>query len=515
MTLEKSLCSHRWGYPIIDFGKNQVRTCCRTVHVSPPVEQLNTLGTEFFLNNDYQKQRRLEMLQGARHDSCQQCWALEDNGIQSAREFRLPPGWVSKDTGTEGRWWTDASDIDKNLSEDSIIRHIYTNEQIQIKDINYSSSILNSDMPYMLEVNLSNYCDMNCLYCSPYFSTTWLNKNSDIWLEHVHVSDPNKQHPDISVEELKKRLQPNPSQQFEEAFWVWLKSVFFKNKYHGFRIGIIGGEPTSNPMLPSFLDNLCSVLEDIPIENRPNNSYWSEGKPIEIHKPLLWFVTNLNTNNNYWNKFLDRLPRLCELFMVEITASLESIEQRGEYIRSGLHWDRTEIHMRELASLDYPDMEIGFQTSINCLNVSGMPDFIRFCKDLNDTYSRPIMIKPNIVTDPSMFNPIILDPSYSEYLDEAIELLLAANAYESTDFYGRWTTYAKFLGSIRDNIANNIGANESSWTGAGNRLSSREVSMAQLYKFCTAIDQKRGMQFENVFPEMIEFWNKCKEEANK
>ena len=95
-------------------------------------------------------------------------------------------------------------------------------------------------------------------------------------------------------------------------------------------------------------------------------------------------------------------------------------------------------------------------------------------------------------------------------------MLLEADPYEAQDYpTGRWTTYAEFLTSIRDNIASNMGADNNNWGLGGNRLGSREASMKQLYNFCTTIDNRRKIQFEETFPEMLEFWNECKEVSNR
>ena len=53
--IESSLCSHRWGYPIVDFGKNLVKTCCRTAQSDSKINWTGQLNSDIFLNNDYQK----------------------------------------------------------------------------------------------------------------------------------------------------------------------------------------------------------------------------------------------------------------------------------------------------------------------------------------------------------------------------------------------------------------------------------------------------------------------------
>lgn len=111
---KSSLCTHRWGYSVIDFGKNQARTCCRTKLNKEDINQLSELKGDYFLNTKYQLERRLEMLHGIRHKSCETCWLLEDQNFQSPRRYGLPRPWKVKD--------------------DKVI-NIKTNEEIAIKDI--------------------------------------------------------------------------------------------------------------------------------------------------------------------------------------------------------------------------------------------------------------------------------------------------------------------------------------------------------------------------------------------
>ena len=93
---------------------------------------------------------------------------------------------------------------------------------------------------------------------------------------------------------------------------------------------------------------MCDIIENIPVQNRPSSGYWDSKNKNNKHpnKPLLWFVTNGNTRESHFKKFIDRLPRLCKLFTVEISLSIESYKERAEYIRMNLVWDRFESNVR-------------------------------------------------------------------------------------------------------------------------------------------------------------------------
>ena len=128
----------------------------------------------------------------------------EDQAVQSAREFKLPMGWVSTTTNSE---------IDKNLGPDTILKNVRTKEKIKISEIDKKSSILLSHSPYMLEINLNNHCDMSCLYCGPHFSSTWLNKNTEIWAERVgqkNFDENDHQRLRINSSVVPRRISKSP-----------------------------------------------------------------------------------------------------------------------------------------------------------------------------------------------------------------------------------------------------------------------------------------------------------------
>jgi len=473
---KRSLCTHRWGYSVIDFGKNQARTCCRTKLKDQDVSQLSNLKEDYFLNDSYQLERRLEMLKGQRHSSCETCWLLEDQGVQSPRIYNAPTGW--------------------DIQDDKVINKL-TLEETLIKDITIEHPILRSTKPYMLEVNLSNHCDMSCLYCSPYFSSTWANANTDLWAMGIN---PDWDFTKDEHNKLKVQVNDQNLENFNSEFWKWLNTNLSQSDdpNHHLRLGILGGEPINNPRLPQFLDNLCNIMESIPVDKRPHSGYWDHANKKSFHpgKPLLWFVTNGNTREAYFKKFIDRLPRLCELFTVEISVSIESYKERAEYIRMNLVWDRFEKNIREYLKLDLPDLQIGFQTSINNLCISSMPDFLRWCVELHDTYGKPLFLKPNVVNDPDHYRVEMLPASYMNYINESINILKTRTPQDINDPYATWPAYINFLSTIK-------------CTQTGTTL-----QYEKLCKFINNLDLRKNTDCRNVFPEMSEFWNIVQETSN-
>ena len=87
MKTNSTYCTLRWGYPIVDFGRGSIRTCCRTFEERVEPEEFEEKGSDIFLNSDYQIKMRLAHLKGYKNvlKSCTTCWRLEDGKIESPR----------------------------------------------------------------------------------------------------------------------------------------------------------------------------------------------------------------------------------------------------------------------------------------------------------------------------------------------------------------------------------------------------------------------------------------------
>lgn len=131
-----SFCSFRWSDHLVDLGKSEVHSCCKTPSVPVTREQLEKQGPEIFENSDYMVKRRQEMLDGVRHSDCNYCWNLEEKGAFHTRE--------------------------KSRSQEKYFRD-FASGQVSAR----------SPGTKILEVKLESTCQMKCLYCSPKFSTSW------------------------------------------------------------------------------------------------------------------------------------------------------------------------------------------------------------------------------------------------------------------------------------------------------------------------------------------------------
>lgn len=491
-TIKDSLCTARWGYPLVDFSKGEVRTCCRTKGERITKEQIDTLGTDVFLNSDYQKERRLEMLKGVRHDDCNTCWVFEDAGMPSLRDTNqmLPRPWEKPD-GTI---------FLNNLDEKTTLKQRYSGELITAEAATLESSIVRSEHPYMLEINLSNTCDLKCSYCSPYFSSKW-EKEMDLWAMGAGYSKFTSQDEEFIKQDIRKEVD----ERFMDLFWKWFNSGPNRTLT---RVGIIGGEPLINPKLPEFLDNLIASYEAIPLEERPSSEYrGSDGKPRIDHKPLIWFVTNLNTPKKIMDRFInEHLPKLTKIFHVEIHASLESIGKRIEYNRDGLSWETYKENVDRLCSVKLPNYHFGFQIALNALSMTTLTEFLKYAKHVHDKYERPIILKRNLVSHPEFLNPSVLGPEFAYYLEDALTFLgsIKDKMRHVDDDWGGWAQYHDYIQEIYNGIKEQQGQKMTWMTGSLDDVRGR------FFQFFHEYDKRRNLNFLKTFPEYASFYKNCR-----
>ncbi len=492
-TITDSLCQARWGYPLVDFSKGEVRTCCRTRGERVTKEQIDKHGTDIFLNTDFQIDRRLEMLNGYRHEACETCWLIEESGAQGPRfpNLKLPHPWMKAE---------DKSRDFKNLTSTTKLVNQKSSELITPEMAKIGSSILRSEEPYMLEINLSNTCDLKCSYCSPYFSSKW-EKEFDLWSLGAGIEKFDKNVEDFIKNDIRKEVDDR----FMDLFWEWFNGTPITSLS---RVGIIGGEPLMNPKLPQFLDKLIESYQKIPLEKRPSCGYSDEnGNFRRDNKPLIWFVTNLNTPDKIMDRFInEHLPKLTEIFHVEIHASLESIGKRIEYTRDGLSWETYKKNAERLCAVKLPNYNFGFQIALNCLSMTTLTDFLKYAKHLHDKFERPIILKHNMVSHPEFHNPAVLPPRFASYLEEALEYLadVKDKMRHVEDLWGTWPAYYDYIATVYTSVKEEQGKKMSWQTG------SLEDVQILFYKFFREYDIKRGRNFLETFPEYASFWKECR-----
>jgi len=445
-----TICDLKWNYPIFNLDRGEFRSCCRTPSRKVDQGELDSIGIDAFLNSKHQLQSRLDLIQGKKHADCQSCWKLENSGMTSPRHSTVQFAELlhkKKNTPGEFIYNEDALRIDLN----------------SITDIN--DPVLTSYHPYMLEISLGNTCDMKCMYCSHHYSTQWGSEKIK-WGE-------------ITQEQLDREF-PKAPDGFNEKYWEWFDTV----KLHLGRLGIIGGEPLIMPEFYQFADRLIESIESVKDQRKQKMSFW--------------IVTNMNTPPNYLEKFFKYLPKLTEVFNVEILVSMESVGERAEYIRNGVNWNRFVNNLDKLLSRKDLNFTFGFILSLNVLNISSLKEFVQFAENLYLKYDKPIALKHNIISFPDWQSPFILTPDFADYVEDCIEYMKTRTDVMPIvqDYFGRWDQYIIFLETLSASIKNGVG--------------DKSAERKKFASWFDTYDHRRNLKLLETFPEYVGFYEMCR-----
>lgn len=442
---EDVICKWRWSYPVIHISRGEVRTCDKPVNLVLTEADFEKYGTDAFINHPYFIERRREKLLGLRHSDCFTCIKLESRGIQSTRMGKEPfEKYMNEVVGIRG-----------NLRDFS--GHI-------------TPKLLRADYPDILELSLSNLCNLKCIYCSPTFSTLW--EKEDIEFGRMSSKD---------TEELRFRAPPS----MEKYFWLWVDQI----KESLRRIIFIGGEPTINPSFLTYIEKLSEVLG--------SSRHCRGGGRVHLN-----IISNFNTPPVQFDKVLDRLEKMTTNFDIHLEASGEAFAERSEYIRSGLVWDRYTRNIQEVLKRKNPKIRFGVQMAINALCLSSLPDLLKMVVLLQDEHGIAIDYKENFVVAPEYLAPYVLTPDFAAHVDRAIQIVQtkladpAANPhqFEHESSASRWKKYLSFLDSLKRGILD----------------AKPEPRLRKEFRaFVDEMDRRRKTNFVQVFPEYEDFYKSC------
>lgn len=237
--LPDTFCPAKWDELVINASYNYVYGCCKA-------------RPEKFVNNyteiiDYQKQNLLNNVQDP---SCSYCWNSEKINGASLRT-----------------------------------------QLLKKFELSTFDEYKNNKFPKLVEINVGNACNMQCMYCNPKFSSQWEKDVQDRKYQlftdrHIYSVDvKNKQLVDENLE-LVNTLK------FET-------------------LRIIGGEPLINKKFFNILDTID-------------------------HKGVLTLVSNLMVDK----KSIDKLLTYRNKFKyIMINVSLDSCQEISEFVRYGIDYD--------------------------------------------------------------------------------------------------------------------------------------------------------------------------------
>jgi len=391
-------CKHNWTYSVVDLSTLNAGMCCLPERGNKPFSdnEMDSLGTDVFMNNNRLVQRRIDTLNGLQNRDCQQCWDKENVGA------------VSKRQADHGTFQEHFKSIGVEYKDNQIVKESDTH-------------ITHASRPELLEIIMGNHCNLKCVYCGPDNSSQWA-------LEEYKQGRITKEH----YESYKTKT----SEKFDELFWEWFRNTASKTLE---TINIKGGEPL---IMPEFY----TLVEHLNKNANPESDY------------KLCIITNLNIPDNYYTKFLDSIPKLTSNQRLEVLISMDDIYKRAEYIRTNLEWDLFESNVHKLiqAVKDNNNVKLGFMVTMSSMNVTGISDFILWAKDVVLKYDKHIGLHYNQVSIPKVMSPTVLGKYGVKYIRNAIRntrhWMSTVESYGKPGEYGNWFDFLNRLYGLQNEL---------------------------------------------------------------
>jgi MoaA/NifB/PqqE/SkfB family radical SAM enzyme len=294
------------------------------------------------------------------------------------------------------------------------------------------------EMKY-LDFRFSNICNFKCRGCSPALSTKWYEDHQKLW--EFKSNEPKLVNINLANDKLWGQLT--------ELFSA-VESAYFA-----------GGEPL-------LMDEHYHCLEYL-IENNKTDVELSYNTNLSILKFKKYDLIDL------WSKF-DK---------IFLSISLDDIEDRGEYFRSGLDWNKLLENLENVKNI-LPNIHISVNCTISLFNISRIPEIHSFLLNRNFIDENGFIF--NTLQDPIHYRTQVLTPGLKEKATKkyhAYEALLKEK-HPNRD-------WGSFLGSYKHQI------------GFMNTEDHPEL-MPEFRKVTLKLDAIRKESFHEVYSDLEEMF---------
>jgi MoaA/NifB/PqqE/SkfB family radical SAM enzyme len=297
----KTFCIIPWAHTRFS-TQGTIHPCCKLDISWPGRKNINDID-EFdqYWNSDELRQMRLDHLAGKKIDACQVCWTDEQAGKGSLR--------------TE--------------YNSQFAKHI------DLKKIRNSTTGHSSDLPVLLDLNLSNICNYKCVMCAPALSSK--------------IAQEQQQHKEQfqSLGFFKISNASSDHQWPEGSFFV----DFMKKVAPGLRnVELKGGEPL-------LVKNVKKTIQEI--QNKSE------------------CVIALTTNGSvdFEDDFLQLLSEFKKLW---IFVSVDGVGSAGEWVRQGSDWPQVESVLKKISTLQ--NCTFRLSTVLQVFSPVTFPDIFYYSK---------------------------------------------------------------------------------------------------------------------------------------
>jgi organic radical activating enzyme len=451
--ISPSFCAAKWKQVTIHLQNGLTHSCHHPSTHKIPIEEIK-VNPSALHNTNFKKEQRKLMLEGKRPSECDYCWRVEDTPGEhySDRIYKSTEPWAYK----------------------------------TIPDILAEPAGFNT-IPTYVEVSFGNTCNFKCSYCSPEYSSKWVEDVE----RHGAVQVSGSKFNDISYIK-SKGFMPIPAKDhnpYIDAWWQWWPELY--PTLHTFRI--TGGEPLLNKNTFKTLDWIIS---------NPNPEL-----DLAIN-------SNLVVPDNLMQEFIDKVKFIVDNKLVKRITVYTSVDTAGahaEYIRTGLDYNKW------LANVNRVIRETGaFITIMSTFNLLSFTNYKQLLSDILVIKTDPALIRTG--ADKSVKAPLTIDIPYLRY-PEFLSALIATPAIKQkfseltemvTANLGHNVVHGHHLGFYKHEEQKfvrlqHLLSRDDHYSPADYARHRRSFAM-----YVDEMDRRNGTDFKAVFPEYIDFYNYCK-----
>lgn len=421
--MTNSMCFKTWNDLIISLPNRTVKWCCKT-QMAPELdnelkfdlETLEEQGLDFFINHPILKQRKYDLSGGTRSQDCIGCWKSEDISGESVRttyNSQYQPMWK---------------------------RRFEMSQNHPKKSIQFHQEMQQQDLFNFIEIELTNKCNMACVYCWEGLSSRW-------------QKEVGRYHPDTDDLIFDKVIE-------------LLKEYWHSNlKHHPtVNFSLLGGEPF-------FSNHMFKFIEEYIVEINDTKKDFKEVK--------VTVTTNLNFPKAKFDQFLKLVERTPNI-TYNMQLSGEAVGKRSEYIRWGLNWDNwmSNVDAFFINSKKLNNLIIGFGCAHNSLSFLYFKEWLELieAKVKEHDFKHPVYMHHNWVDNPFPLSVAMIDPKHLDKVDEIIEYF----DNMKTKIVPR-ARYRNLLETLRSHVASDVSDSdkEDAFRHFGTLEKRRKISFAE------------------------------------
>ena len=344
----------------------------------------------------------------------------------------------------------------------------------------YIADIISKDAthdhpPSYLEVSFGNTCNLKCAYCAPHISSQWMAE-----IEQHGPYDTSDGFNNLEYLKQAGRMpipnnQPNP---YVDAFWDYFPKIVGDLDY--FRM--TGGEPLLNK-------NTFKVLDHIEQNPQP-----------ELR---LAINSNLDVPEANFKKFIQACQRLQDkVYEIEIYTSAEAYGDANDYIRYGMDYKRWRQNMMALMTA-LPNVRVTVMCTYNLLSMPSFKDYILDMGKLKAGYGYRYAPDGHLE---KIRDRLHLDFPFLRY-PEFISMYLAQGYEPAEQWLDDSIKAAQQMGYSAGEVdaiirLKNTFLGDKPWSDEY-----RKVKENDFIKYINEYDKRRGTNFEETYPELMELKN--------